>query len=245
MFWPQPKLPVTDDNRVWADSGFDRLIKLLGRERMLRAQVVLPTDEFFPDPYDNSEAGLAALFGRVCGYMHVDRAQVKLEVFPDQTSELREILPYFSGSGRDAAGIYAHHEGEPMVVAVKASQLKDPLALVATLAHELCHVILLGQGLMDRNEEDMEPMTDLATVFLGLGIFTANSAARFQQHDDGHKQGWSTSRLGYLPEPLFGYALAKFARERNEWKPEWAKHLTANVAGDFRKSLKWLASSPG
>jgi hypothetical protein len=26
-----------------------------------------------------------------------------------------------------------------------------------------------------------EPMTDLLTVFLGLGIFTANSAARFQQ----------------------------------------------------------------
>jgi hypothetical protein len=242
MFFSRAKLPVTEHDRHWVDSGFDRLAKLLGRERMLRAQVVVPTDKFFPDRYDASEASLHAMFARVCHYMKVDRANLTLEIFPDQTTELREIVPYFGGRSNDAAGVYAHHEGEQMVVAVKSSQMKDPLALVATLAHELCHVILLGGELMTRDEPDMEPMTDLATVFLGMGIFTANCAARFEQHQDERKIGWSTSRLGYLPEPVFGYSLAKFAQIRGEEKPDWAKHLFTNVAADFRNATKWLAS---
>jgi hypothetical protein len=210
---------------------------------MTKARVILPTDEFFPDRYDGSVLGLEALFSRLCVYMHVKREPLVLEVFPDQTNELKEILPYFSGGEKDAAGVYASDEDKHVVVAVKASQLKDPLALVATLAHELCHVILLTPGLMSREEKDMEPMTDLATVFLGLGIFTANSAVRFEKFQDERKQGWSAKRLGYLPEPVFGYALAKFAHERRERNPEWAKHLSTNVGADFRKARKWLEVS--
>jgi hypothetical protein len=49
------------------------------------------------------------------------------------------------------------------------------MALVATLAHELGHVILLRPGLVKANEADMEPLNDLLTVFLGFGVFNANS----------------------------------------------------------------------
>jgi hypothetical protein len=127
-----------------------------------------------------------------------------------------------------------------MVIAISDSQLKDPLALVATLAHELRHAILLGRKLVNRDEADMEPLTDLVTVFLGLGIFNANAAARLQQHDDGHKQGWSMQRLGYLPEQVYGHALAKFALERAEDRPPWVKYLTTNVRADYKRSHRWL-----
>lgn len=131
----------------------------------------------------------------------------------------------------------------PMVVAIRSTQLKDPLALVATMEHELGHVILLGGRLLNPTTPDHEPMTDLLTVFLGLGIFTANSAARFMQHQDERRQGWSMQRLGYLPEPVHGYALAKFAMERGEEKPEWAKHLSTNVRSYFKQSQRWLRQS--
>ena len=127
-----------------------------------------------------------------------------------------------------------------MVVAIRSTQLKDPLALVATLAHELGHVILLGGRLIDPKTPDHEPMTDLLTVFLGLGIFTANSAGRFKQFQDNRRQGWSMQRLGYLPEEVFGYALARFAAERGEQKSEWAKHLSTNVRAYFKQSRAWL-----
>jgi len=78
------------------------------------------------------------------------------------------------------------------------------------MAHELGHAILLGGGLMNPKTPDHEPMTDLLTVFLGLGIFNANSAARFQQRQEERRYSWSMQRLGYLPEEVYGYALAKF-----------------------------------
>ena len=57
----------------------------------------------------------------------------------------------------------------------------------------------------------MEPMTDIVTVFPSRGVFTANSSRRFQQYQEGRRYGWSMQRPGYLPEVVYGYALARFA----------------------------------
>jgi hypothetical protein len=47
-------------------------------------------------------------------------------------------------------------------------------------------------------------------------------------------------RQGYLPEEVYGYALAKFAAERGDEKAEWAKHLSTNVRAYFKRSRTWL-----
>jgi hypothetical protein len=250
-----PKLPVSDEDHQWVDEGFRRLEKLVGRRRMLEAKVVLPTAEDFPDAYDGTPAAAEMLFCRVCAYMQVNRSSVELEVFPDEAEQLREILPYWRSDGaKRAAGLYVHHakgdsdeeerrDEKSMVVAIRSTQLKDPLSLVATVAHELGHVILLGGGLLDPKTPDHEPMTDLLTVFLGLGVFTANSAGRFKQYQEDRRQGWSMQRLGYLPEEVYGYALAKFAAERGEHKAEWVKHLSTNIRTYFKESRAWLGKN--
>jgi hypothetical protein len=243
-----PKLPVSDEERQWIDKGFSRLERLLGRRRMLEAQVVLPTAEHFPDPYDKTPATAESLFWRVCAYMDVDHSRIDFEIFRDETEDLRNALPYWSGRSTGCAGLYvdessskrAHIEGKSCLVAIRSTQLEDPLSLVASIAHELGHVILIGGELMDPNTPDHEPLTDLLTVFLGFGIFTANSAARFQQYQDDRRQGWSMQRLGYLPQEAYGYALAKFAWERNEDRPAWSKHLSPNVRSYFKRSQKFL-----
>jgi len=51
-------------------------------------------------------------------------------------------------------------------------------------------------------------------------------------------------RLGYLPEEIFGYALAKFSVERGEDRIEWERHLSANVRSYFNRSRRWLAKNP-
>jgi hypothetical protein len=250
-----PKLPISNEDRQWVDEGFRRLEKLVGRRRMLEAKVVLPSAEDFPDPYDGTVVAAEKLFGRVCSYMHVNRNTVELEIFPDEAEQLREILPYWRDDGaKHPAGLYLHNaddqrlddeqcEKQRMVVAIRGTHLKDPLSLVATIAHELGHVILLGGRLMDPKTPDHEPMTDLLTVFLGLGIFTANSARRFKQFQEDRRQGWSMQRLGYLPEEIFGYALARFASERGEDNVPWAKHLSTNAKAYFKQSRTWLAKN--
>jgi hypothetical protein len=251
MFGFSPKLPVSEEDRQWVDEGFRRLEKILGRRRMLEAKVILPTAEDFPDPYDNTPDAIEKLFQRVCSYMHVDRRTVELEMFPDETEELCKTLPYWRGDKAGAAGLYTHDAAateddaaKHMVVAIKKSQLEDPLVLVATIAHELGHVILLGGGLLNPVPKDHEPLTDLLTTFLGLGVFTATTAARFTQYQDERQAGWSMQRLGYLPEEVHGYALAKFAVERGEVKSDWARHLSTNVYAYYKKSRAWLAKNP-
>ena len=95
MFGLRPKLPVTEEERLWVDGGFRRLGRMLGSSRTLNARVVLPTDEHFPEPYAPTEAGLETLFRRVCTYMAVSRSRVELSIIPD-SSELVEMLPAYS-----------------------------------------------------------------------------------------------------------------------------------------------------
>ena len=240
-----PKLPVSEKERLWVDEGFVRLEAMLGRERLLEATVVLPDTEHFPDAFDRSEASVETLVHRICEYMQVDPTRIKLEIFPDEAGELRENSLWSIQTNRPA-GIYFGHESVMeedgrVVIALKSSVLKDPIVLVATAAHELGHLILLGDGHIDRSTPDHEPMTDLLMVFLGLGVFTANSAARFQHYDHGGGwHSWSMRRLGYLQQEVYGYALAKFAAERGESNPTWARHLSTNVRAYFKRSLAWL-----
>jgi hypothetical protein len=256
-FWlsPPPTLPLSDDARDWVDDRFQRLEHVLGRSRMLDAQVLLPNGYYFPDRYDLTPATAELLFQRICGYMSVDRSKVELEIFPDETEELREILPFWNNASDGCAGLYLHdaasdHPGSAdarkrHLVALRSSMLKDQFSLVATIAHELGHVILIGGGLLDpTTTSDHEALTDLLTVFLGFGVFNANCAARFRQYHDSFRQGWSMQRLGYLSQEAYGYALARFALERGEDRPRWARELSPNVSAFFKSSAAWLAKNP-
>ncbi len=51
-------------------------------------------------------------------------------------------------------------------------------------------------------------------------------------------------RLGYMPEEVHGYALAKFAVERGESKSEWVKFLSTNVRAYYKRSRAWLDKNP-
>lgn len=240
MFGLKPRPPLTEDERIWVDEGFDRLSRMLGLRRMLECLAVEPSDAFFPDPYDGSEAALERLFQRVCDYMHVSRESVKLEVFAD-SPEFSKLLPGYSSSSNDPAGLHFGKSADGMsFIAIRSSLIADPLAAVATLADELGHVILQGDDPISTDAEDLEPMTDLVTVFLGLGIFTANCARRFAQYQRDQQYGWSMRHLGYLPEVVYGYALARFALERGESSPAWTEHLSTNLKTYFRKSAAWL-----
>ena len=284
MFGLRQKLPVTEEERLWVDEGFSRLSRMLGSSRMQNVTVVLPTDEFFPDPWDASEVGLKALFSRVCGYMGVNPSQVELQIDPDpaiipesneldepssghgmgailgqvdlsivpdtvtssDSNELVEAMPVFTSRGwrNETASRYIAGSGEQRpTIAINRSLLSDTLTLVASLAHELGLVILLDGGHTQRDAKNIEPLTDLLTVYLGLGVFTANASRNFRKYQPDGRRGWSMSRLGFLSETVFGYALARFAKERGEIEPAWAKYLSTNLKAWFRQSAAWLRTA--
>jgi hypothetical protein len=53
------------------------------------------------------------------------------------------------------------------------------------VAHELARVRLLGEQRINTDCGDQEQLTDLATVFFGLGIFTADAAFDYSQNQFG------------------------------------------------------------
>ncbi len=251
MFGLAPKSPISPKAGVWIEESLGRFAEMFGEERLRTNPVILPTPEFFPDDWDGSAESVEPFFVRVCGYMRVDPARLVLECVPDQGEsdvgeKLKELLPHWEGSRAGAAGTYsASAEQERFKITVRLGGRSDLMALIATLAHELGHVHLLGGGHVARDAPDMEPLTDLVTVFWGLGLFNANSAMKFSQHDDGTRHGWSVQRLGYLPEPMYGYALAHFAWLRGEERPAWARHLNVNVGGYFRQSMRYIRHEKG
>jgi len=116
------------------------------------------------------------------------------------------------------------------------------MALVATIAHELGHVLLLGNGRIPADRKDHEPLTDLLTVFFGLGIFSANAVFEYSREVRGEYAYASTSRLGYLTEPMFGYGLARYAWLRGEADPRWARYVDTNPRTFLKRGLRYLAS---
>ena len=120
------------------------------------------------------------------------------------------------------------------------SQLSDPERLVATIAHELAHDILLGGGLITVQEEDHEPLTDLRAGVPGSGLFTANAPVRDRSHFQNHWHYFKIDFQGYLPSRMLGYALALFAYARGETRPAWARYLRPDAAEPLKAGLRYL-----
>ncbi|MFF3111046.1 hypothetical protein ACFVSN_17865 [Kitasatospora sp. NPDC057904] len=233
-----PKCPVGPDERVWIEESMAWLAAEFGRGVLERAPV-LPTAEFFPGPYVGSDADIRGLIAQLCGYLDVAPNRLTIEIEPDDGEGAMVAGLGLAHRSRSAAGHYRRENGRP-VIAVAQRQAARPVALVATIAHELGHVRLLDERRVSAERRDHEPLTDLLTVHFGLGVFTANSAFDFRQG----KQGWSSSRLGYLSERMLGYALACYAYRRGESKPAWARHLDTNPRAHLKQGLRYLERNP-
>lgn len=232
-FRSNPTCPVAIEDKEWIERRFEWLCDEFGRERMLGATVILPTYDYYPDDYHGDEDSARVLLERTCGYLQLDPSTIELLIFDER-----------GGNSNAPKGVYTH-ERDQFQVWIEVELLKDPLDLVATMAHELCHVHLLGHGRIGDEEPDHEPLTDLTTVFLGMGVFSANSVLREHSWTDGRESGWAISRGGYLSMTQYGYALAQFAWRRDELSPAWAKSLRADVLEPFRKGLRYLTETGG
>lgn len=218
---------------------FQWLIDELGSGIVQQSQAVLPTEEFFPDQFDGSEASVRHFINRVCEYMDVDPDSLFVRF---EYSEDDMIHPLASSGERrgHVLGTYRPRRDGKSTITLDLNKAHSPQSLIATVAHELGHVILLGEDRLDPDYEDHEYLTDLLTVFYGMGIFNANSALVFEQWTNQQYQGWQISSSGYMTEEMYGYSLGLFAAIRGETKPEWSRYLNTNVKSYLKTSLKFI-----
>lgn len=247
MFFTSAKCPVDDQEKRWIEESMLWLTEQFGVQTLCESKVILPTGEYFPDPYKATRHGVQKVLDRVCQYMCVNSYQLQLEIYAERGDLLPDSSPLYYGkvrSRKGTAGVYAVPKGQSgkTIIGVEASKLNDPPSVVATVAHEVGH-FLLSDKKLPGNEESHEYLTDLVPIFFGLGILMANAAFKFSQWQGLGKHGWQVSRQGYLSEPMYGYALASFAWMRDEPKPEWMKYLELNIRTCMKQSLKYLHES--
>jgi hypothetical protein len=238
-----PPCPIEPDQQQWLDARFEWLLDQFGHDFPAKTTVILPTPEFFPDPYNGNLEDAQLMLNRICGYMNVKPARLNLFLFESvKGTHIHDTAPpaglYFPRSDNAAAA--ADDDRPPANLGIEHRQLADPMALAATFAHEIGHEILLGQQRIGADEPDHEPLTDLVTVFFGMGIFNANSTIRDRAWSAGGWHGWSTSSLGYLDQRMFAYVLARFAQARGETSPRWAHHLRPDIRAPMQKALRYL-----
>lgn len=238
-WWRGAKCPVRTVEQEWIEQSMDWFVTEFGTTR-LHGAVVLPTDDFFPGTYHGTRRDVAAVLERLCAHMGIDRARIDLAHDEDGYDVPADLPVEWSWSG--AAGHHRVRAGRS-VIGISDSQAARPMALVSTIAHELGHVLLLADDRISAERPDHEPLTDLLTIFFGLGIFGANAAFDYWQEGKGQYTSARTSRLGYLTEPMYGYGLARYAWLRGESNPTWAKYLDTNPRAYLKRGLRYLAQT--
>jgi hypothetical protein len=219
--WWKPKCPVGYRQKAWVELRMRWLAEEFGTKQLTQCKIILPTEEYFPDPFDQTPEAARRLLDRICGYMGVYPAEIDLQVQPKDCT-------------CGTAGSYP-----PGVIRVADSQLADPMALAATLAHELAHHVLIQRKLLEGGL-DREWTTDLTTVVFGLGIFVANATVS-EKHACGGRSSWSSiSKQGYLPARTTAYAMALQAWLCGEERADWVGHLRHDAAEAFDAGLRYL-----
>lgn len=236
----RPDCPVDADMRGWVDEQLRWLTGQFG-DAVLNGPVVVPTEQYFPGTYTGVDAEVEPLVHRLAAHMGIDASILDVEIFETAADHARKTMPFLQSGGSTVAGDWQQRDGRGLI-GIDRAYLQSPRLLVATIGHELAHQRLLGERRIAADRRDGEQLTDLATVFFGLGIFNANAVREFSATILG---SWRAARLGYLDERIFGYALARYARLRTEPKPAWAQYLDTNPRTYMRRSMRYLAAHPG
>ena len=218
-------------HRQWIEDSMSWLLEEFGPDFL--NQPILRPSELIPAGYDGSTDAARALFAQVCDRMGVDVESVELrfdlnevsEQLPADLLEQRPTDQHLHDLVQGQFGLW-RRSADSNLIRVSASLLDQPEVLVAVLAHEVGHEVLLGAGRIVTYRTDQEALIDLFAVFAGFGIFMANAA--HTSIPDGH-EGRQVARF-YLREHALSDSLAYYALLRSELSlPSWQQQLDWSV----------------
>lgn len=223
----KPKPPLEIREKVWTERRMHWLAQRFGLDTMKSAKIVLPTREFFPNEYGGELEDIADVFGRVCDFMGTNSDRFDLRV---------------KGCCQDGSCRDAKEKDKPIVQA-GAEDVADQERLIATLARAVAAQTLVDSGHVNEADKDFDSLTDLTAVFMGLGIFQANTAVKQTAASSGGWEYFSIRRAGCLQARVPGYAMALMAWIRDEPNPAWSAMLGTDASVAFRKGYKYVTKT--
>jgi hypothetical protein len=211
-FRARPKSFLDAPRRDWQFQAFAWLLRNCGGyPKFLESELVLPVPDHFPDSGMQGHAAVAALFRQVRD--HAGMAEWPCHVEPrPQTARHAE-------------------SADRLRVVHYPPDLREIAALVAHFGHEL------ARYLVETFDEPppggaalYEPAIDLAAVFMGFGVFMANTSADSARWD--------------LNEGELAHALAMFCLLKKSDPEAIDQHLNPHLRKHLRLASRDLAQLP-
>ena len=219
----------------------------------------LPDSELWrpiPEHYSPVSRGKRSLTGRPLAKHIFETVKRQCHFGPEQTIRLvptQESKPQHLGgvamvqtNEAGACGRYKLSKNEDgsftETITYDEDLTENPTQLIATFAHELGHALHnRSQRPVEIEVELYEMFTDLTAIYLGFGIFVANTRFEFSQFQDANLQGWQANGAGYLPEADIVFATALFMKIKNIPESVAAEHLKPRLRKTLHKAFKQLS----
>ena len=206
----KPKPFLDAPRREWQFAVFAWLLRHCGGyPKFIDTTLVLPIEAHFPDRGLSGHAAVAALFRRVRD--HAGMADWPCTVEP----EAAEGRPVPTAPSRSP------------IITYKKGELAA-MSMAGAFAHELARMLVETFDEPTPGGTALhEPAIDLATVFMGFGVFMANSTVEATRYD--------------LNEGEFVHALAMFCQLRKIPSEAVATHLNPHLRKYLRLAARDLA----
>jgi hypothetical protein len=245
--WPFSEKAFLDrEEEEWQIEAWSwMLCRFGGLTELGRVRLATPAPGFFPPTDATGHARAEQIFASVKALAGMSDWPCRLVAQPD-APELRvgDVAALKILDGKRPLVTFGL-EGNEIVITYEPAAIREPITLIATFAHELAHYRIRSLGDRPPGGDELEEFaTDLVTVYMGFGIFGANSAFSFRQFRDVMSQGWSSSRSGYLSQRAWVFAMAVFFALRSQSPMEAIPYLKPHLATDLVKASRYLGRHP-
>ena len=242
MFFLRPRNPLSQDEWDWLLATL-KWLETEFPDRQAGA-IALPSADHFPVASTDPTERATQLFEHVRAKCALEHIAVNLIAVEGQSGPPVALSPAIAAQKwSSAAGTFqidAEGTGSNVpTITYAAEDMGDPITLIATFAHELAHLQLAyAPSCPPGGEECEEEATDFTAVWMGFGVFLAESA--FVYSADNTQ--WGYRAQGYLNRiQLLTTMAVVAARSGQSLEPVYAA-MSKHLASDLRKIEKFVAT---
>ncbi len=240
------KCPLHQDEWQWMLAGIKWLESEFPHDNnhVSAGLLVLPLEQNFP-AYSASHEYAEQAFTRVKELADMSDWPTILQMQEDD--DKRHIASSaFSGQYQwtDALGTFSiiqDEQSNPVAqITYHPRQLENPEAFVATMAHELGHYLMSASATCPPGGWELHELaTDLTAVWMGFGIFMANSAKSFEGFSDHDRAGRQSQMSGYLNENILLSAMVICETLRGKDPLAAMPYLKPYLKSDLKRIVKY------
>jgi len=240
MFLPA-KLNFDDETKKWLDESIEWIISNIGKQYLLLKKNITTLD-FFTKKQVTSEEEIREIAVYILKQMDFSEKIKFSVIFPDVSEFLNENNDNNEKIKKNKLSI--NDNGEISIGLYPENISPNPIRVVTLIVYELCKYILSYKYKHMGNNEELEELAELLSVFYGFGLFSAvsckfySSSAELNGYMTTHT--WSYSISGYLNQDLYGYIMCSRDILIGNFDKKFFKLLPNTAKESYRRTKKYF-----